>query len=279
MKNINEYSEKELKKLHSEFCKLKVYKGKVEYVYSHFGKLYGSIKAVNSNFDFSIKPIDEHENRIRWMFYFDSKKEETFKRFKSDHEMRFKNAPNKVKFLGDSLCQIRNNSESNSNIKYGYEMGSLAKGLDWIHWDQNIDWSENLRPYYEGLAYYMLEQWLNGLKEETSVDEDWIGDEEKLSIAVLVALVKQIGLIEHLYEKFPRLNNNKKNLAYLLSKICRVDKKDFINLYKTLTNAINETTKWTPNDDAVSAILLKAEAIPPPIKANSSRKKKKVKGD
>ncbi len=152
--------------MHGQFKKLETYQEKVEFVYSHFGRVWGPINKVETDFSFSVKPKDKEENRIRWMYFFERRKEETFQKLKSDHEARYKKAPDPARFIDDSLAKVREIYESNKYLQDGYEMGSLAKTLDWMDWDPNINHQEKLQPYYEGLAYYELEQWLIGFKEE-----------------------------------------------------------------------------------------------------------------
>jgi hypothetical protein len=168
-KHISEYSDKDLAKLHGQFNKLKTYQERVEFVYSHFGKVYGPIDKYGTDFNFSIKPKDKEENRIRWMYFFERRKEETFLKLKSDHESRYEKVSDKARFIEDSLVKVREIYESSRYLKDGYEMGALAKGLDWLNWDPkdtHYDLQDTLQPRYEGLAYYELEKWLIGLKEE-----------------------------------------------------------------------------------------------------------------
>jgi hypothetical protein len=275
MRNIHDYSEKELKKLHGEFKKLKTYEDKVAFVYSHFGRVFGHINQDGAGPDFSIKPKDEKENEIRWMHFFNARKEEVLQKLMADYRDRYEKAPDEAVFIEASLLEVRKIYESNSNLMYGYEMGSLAKGLDWIHWDQfYMDWTGTLEPYYEGWAYYRLEQWLIGLKEDYSFDEDWVRKDEHIKVPVLVALILRTGIIEHLSKEFPRLNGHKANLSKLLSILCQVDAKDRVNFLKTLTNAMNKADKFTPNTEKVTSILLDVKAIDPPSENQMIRKKK-----
>lgn len=277
VKSIHDYSNKELEKLHRDFKKIKTYKDKVEFVYSNFGRVSGRINKVETDFSFSVIPKDEEENRIRWSHFLEKRKEETFQKLKSDHEARYEKVSDKTRFIEDSLGKVREIYESNSKLKYGYEMGSLAKGLDWINWDPtfpNMDLQGELEPLYEGWAYYELEMWLIGLKEDYSFDEEWIARVERIGIPVLVALILRTGIIEHLIKEFPRLNGHKANLSHLLSILCQVDARDRVNFLKTLTNAMNKSDKFTPNTEKVTSILLNVKAIDPPIENQMIRKKK-----
>jgi hypothetical protein len=278
MKDINEYSDKELTQLHGKFKRLKTYQEKVEFVYSHFGKVYDHIDKYGTDLDFSIKPSNEEENRIRWMHFFERRKEETFQKRKSDYKARYEKVPDPARFIEDSLKEIKAIYESNPYLKYGYEMGSLAKTLDWIQWHQNDDLTETLDPYFSGLAYYELEQWLIGLKEMYSFDEEWKGKDERIGIPLLVALILETGIIDHLFEKYPRLNGHKANLSRLLYILCQVDAKEQVNFLKTLTNAMNKTDKFTPNTEKITSILLDVKAIDPPIENQKIRKNKSKKG-
>jgi hypothetical protein len=275
MKNINEYTDKELKILHDQFKELKTYVEKVEFVYFNFGRVNGCINKVETDFDFTIKPKDEEENRVRWMYYFEMKRNETFEKLKSDYESRYEKAPDKARFIEDSLVAIRKIYESNSNLKYGYEMGSLAKNLDFMNWEpiHDIYRQEFLEPYYQGFAYYELERWLIELKDEYSYEEDWVRKDERIGIPVLVHLIMKTGIIDHLYNKYPRLINHKGNLSHLLSILCQVDAKDRTNFLKTLTNALNKSEKYTQHDGKVTSILLDVKAIDPPIESRIDRKK------
>ena len=275
MKNINEYTDKELEILHGQFKELKTYEEKVEFVYSYFGRVYGCINKVETDFYFTIKPKDEEENQVRWTTFFEIRKREVFEKLKSDHESRYEKVSDKTRFIEDSLVEVRKIYESNSNLMYGYEMGSLAKGLDWLDWSENIfDHTSRLKPYYEGFAYYELEQWLIGLKDEYSLEEDWVRKDERIGIPVLVHLIMETGIIDHLIQKYPRLNNHKGNLSHLLSILCQVDAKQRTNFLKTLTNALNKSEKYTQHDGKVTSILLNVKAIdPPPIESRIDRKK------
>jgi hypothetical protein len=214
MRNIHDYSEKELKKLHGEFKKLKTYEDKVAFVYSHFGRVFGHINQDGAGPDFSIKPKDEKENEIRWMHFFNARKEEVLQKLMADYRDRYEKAPDEAVFIEASLLEVRKIYESNSNLMYGYEMGSLAKGLDWIHWDQfYMDWTGTLEPYYEGWAYYRLEQWLKGLKDipTPSIDLDSIDESTKRDIQdpmIRFAIAHELGIIEHVGHKFCGTNRN-----------------------------------------------------------------------
>jgi len=222
MKNINDYSDKELKKLHGQFKKLKIYREKVEFVYSYFGKVYGPIDKYGTEFSFSVKPNNKEENRVRWIYFFETRKEETFQKLKSDHEARYKKVSDKAKFIENSLEEIRNIYQSNRDIKYGYEMGSLAKDLDrGINWDENrIELTENLQSRYSGLAYYELEQWLKGLKEDSEPDYvheivDHMMKDGPIDPKVRFVIADQLGIIKLLEDRFCKTDRRK--LADLLS--------------------------------------------------------------
>lgn len=221
MRNIHDYSEKELKKLHGEFKKLKTYEDKVAFVYSHFGRVFGHINQDGAGPDFSIKPKDGEENKTRWMHFFNARKEEVRERLMADYRDRYEKAPDEAVFIEASLLEVRKIYESNSNLMYGYEMGSLAKGLDWIHWDQvYMDWTGTLEPYFEGWAYYRLEQWLKGLKDipSPSIDLESIDESTKRDIQdpiIRFAIAHELGIIEHLGDKIG--GTNRKALADLLA--------------------------------------------------------------
>lgn len=233
MRGIHDYSVKELKKLHGEFKKLKTYEDKVAFVYSRFGKVYGHINQEVGGLDFSIKPRNNEENVTRWRCFFDIKKEEILERLMADYRGRYEKAPDQVEFINASLLEIRKIYESNSSLLYGYEMGSLAKGLDWIHWDQvNMNYTDTLEPYCKGLAYYWLEQWLKRLKDETSVDDEFLRSNEQLSIPVLVSLIKEIGLIEHLNQKYPKQQPKDEHCSSPLRFMSCCRRKGFAELQK-----------------------------------------------
>jgi hypothetical protein len=266
MKDINEYSDKELAKLHGQFKKLKTYQEKVEFVYSHFGRVY-IINKYGTEFDFSIKPSDTEENRIRWMYFFERRKEETFQKLKSDHEARYEKVSDKARFIEVSLVDVRKIYESNSNLKYGYEMGSLAKGLDWMDWEPNAtsyDLGETLQPYYEGLAYYELEQWLIGLKEDSGhgFDHDMVDGMMKEGLndpKVRFVVADQLGIIEHLEKRF--CHNDRRKLSDLLSYLfgSRLGSKERDPIYQWVKKYFSEDQSKSPinptNTEKASRVL------------------------
>jgi len=267
MRNINDYSDKELAKLHGQFKKLKTYQEKVEFVYSHFGRVWGPINKIETDFSFSVKPKDKEENRIRWMHFFDRKKEETFQKLKSDHEARYEKVSDKAKFIEDSLVKVRQIYESNSYLKDGYEMGSLAKDLDWLDWEPNAtpyDLQETLQSRYEGFAYYELEQWLIGLKEDSGpgYDHEMVDRMMKEGLfdpKVRFVIADQLGIIEHLDKRF--CQNDRRKLGDVLSVLfgCRLDGKERESIYQWVKKYFSEDQTKSPvnrtNTEKASRVL------------------------
>ena len=266
MKNINEYTDKELEILHGQFKEIKTYEEKVEFVYSNFGRVYGCINKVETDFDFTIKPKDEEENRVRWMYYFEMKRDETFEKLKSDHESRYEKVSDKTKFIQDSLVKVRKIYESNSNLMYGYEMGSLAKNLDLLNWEpiHDIYRQEFLEPYYQGFAYYFLEEWLNELKEESGpeYDHDLVDGMMKEGLfdpRVRFVVADELGIIDFLEKEF--CQNDRRKLANVLSVLfgCRLDGNDSKLIYQWVKKYYSEDLTKSPinktNKDKASRVL------------------------
>lgn len=251
MKNINEYTDKELEILHGQFKELKTYVEKVEFVYSYFGRVYGCINKVETDFYFTIKPKDEEENRVRWTTFFEIRKREVFEKLKSDHESRYEKVSDKTKFIEDSLVEVRKIYESNSDLMYGYKMGSLAKGLDWLYCSENIDHTSRLEPYYKGFAYYLLEEWLNELKEESGpgYDHDLVDGMMKEGLfdqRVRFVVAHKLGIIEHLEEKF--CGTDRVLLADVLSVLfgCKLNGNERILIYQWVKKYYSEDTTKSP---------------------------------
>ncbi len=250
--------------MHGQFKKLKTYLEKVDFVYSNFGKVHGQIDKDGTDFDFSIKPKDKEENRIRWSHFLERRKKETFEKLKSDHEARYEKVPDTAKFIDDSLVKIKEIYESNSKLKYGYEMGSLAKRMDWMDWDQSIDHTFFLEPYYEGFAYYELEMWLIGLKEdsEPGYDHDMVDGLMKEGLfdpKVRFVVADQLGIIDLLEKRF--CQNDRRKLANILSVLfgCRLDGKESESIYQYVKKYYSEDQTKSPvnrtNTEKASRVL------------------------
>jgi hypothetical protein len=231
------------------------------------GKVHGQIDKDGTDFDFSIKPKDKEENRIRWSLFLERRKEETFEKLKSDHEARYEKVSDKARFIDDSLAKVREIYESNSKLKYGYEMGSLAKGLDWINWDPqipNLDLQGELEPLYEGWANYELEMWLIGLKEDSGpgYDHDMVDrmmKEGLLDPKVRFVAADLLGIIDHLEKRF--CHSDRRKLADILSVLfgCRLDGKERESIYQYVKKYYSEDPTKSPvnntNTEKASRIL------------------------
>jgi hypothetical protein len=253
MKNINEYTDKELEILHGQFKELKTYVEKVEFVYSYFGRVNGCINKVETDFDFTIKPKDEEENRVRWTTFFEIRKREVFEKLKSDHESRYEKVSDKTRFIEDSLMNVRKIYESNSNLKYGYQMGSLAKNLDFINWEpiHDIYRKDFLEPYYEGFAYYLFEEWLNELKKESGPKydhdlNDGMMKDGLFNQRVRFVVAHQLGIIEHLEEKV--CGTDRVLLADVLSVLfgCKLNGNERDLIYQWVKKYYSEDTSKSP---------------------------------
>jgi hypothetical protein len=266
MKHINDYSDLEIKRLYKRFQKIKIYRERVEFVYKYFGTIQGRIQKDGTDIFFPIKPIDEQENRIRWEYYFEMKTNETFHKLKSDYEARYKKAPNSIRFINDELVNIANIYNQNRDYKYGYEMGSLAKNFDFVNWEavHDIYRIEFLNPYYIGLAYYHLEEWLLGLKEKIKLEE--IVDSEDLSlpdemkVPHRIALMSELGIFDSLISRYPsQLENRKSRIIGLLSIICGYRKGS--NEYQNFEAKMKKILNGDPHTEAtireVKSVLAK----------------------
>jgi hypothetical protein len=264
MKNINEYSDQDLANLHEQFKKLKTYYERVEFVYGKFGRVFGAIKKDGTEYSFSIKTNDKEENRVRWMYFFDRKKEETFEKLLLDYKTRYEKSQDQTLWIKHSLLEVRQNYESSSNLKYGYEMGSLAKGLDWIDWNQKKNHTPFLIEYYEGFAYYELERWLIGLKEDLKhgYDQamvDVMMEDGLFDPKVRFVIAHQLGIIDLLEKSICK--NDRRKLSELLSVLfgCRLNSRENDLLYLWVKKYYSEDQSKSPinktNTEKASRVL------------------------
>ena len=235
--------------MEKKFKSLKTYKDKVEFVLAHFGKVFGHINKYGENYDFSIRPTKWEENRLLWETHFKSMKENLIEEKWKVMSHSIEKSENKIRIIDGHLKKVKEIYSTDLRDR-GYGMAEREEGLDWVQWESvwvtRMRLSEMLQPYYEGAAYFELEQRLLGLKEKLKTEE--MAESEDLSLLDLlnpthrIALMSELGIIDLLIDRYPtQLLNRKSKIIGLMSIVCgyKKDTKEYRNFEAKMKKVLN----------------------------------------
>jgi hypothetical protein len=130
-------------------------------------------------------------------------------------------AEDRTRIIDVLLNDIQNEVMSNNDLKWGHKYGIKKTGLQSLNLD-GILVESFLLGVWKGLGLYYAELELKRLKEDTIEDDSILNIESKLTPRNQLALIKSLGILEHLSSRYNIVNEPTK-LVKLVAEILGVD--------------------------------------------------------